>query len=215
MRLLTIIIFAVAATATTSLSSLTHWTARALIQQEDYEYSKDTSKYRIPAERARGIIEARARETLLAIKNRDTRKLSEIVHPQKGLRLSAYAWVDNEDRKLTREQVRNLFRRDRPSVWFRADESGQSMRMTAREFFSKYIYDNDYLKASRVSYNTQHKRGITIPNVLDFYPRAIVVEYYEPDPDPNQRGWDTLWLVFEQAGNSWHLVGIVKDTPTI
>ena len=184
-------------------------------QQEDYEYSKDTSKYRIPAARARGIIEARDRAVLLAIRNQDMRKLSELVHAQKGLRLSTYASVDRQDRRLSRQQVRGLFRNDRPSVWFTADEAGTPMRMTAREYFSKYVYERDYLKASRVSYNTQHKRSNTIPNVLDFYPRAIVVEYYEPNPAPNERGWNTLWLVFEKMGNEWYLVGIVKDTPTI
>lgn len=183
--------------------------------QDDYEYSKDTSKYRIPAARAKPIIEGRAREVLLAIKNRNMQRLSELVHPGKGVRFSMYSWIDRGDRWLSKQQVRNLFKRDRRSAWFEADESEMKMRMTAREFFSKYLYDNDYLKASRVSYNTQHKRTNTIPNVLDFYPRAIVVEYYEPSTDPNERGWDTLWLVFEKMGNAWYLVGVVKDSPTI
>jgi hypothetical protein len=196
-------------------AALTVSTPGASAQQEDYEYSKDTSKYRIPASRAKGIIDARAREVLLAIKNLDMRKLSGFVHPQKGVRFSSYAWVDRKDKWLSKPQVRNLLKNDRRSVWLEADEAGTAMRMTAREYFTRYIYEKDYLKASRVSYNTQHKRSNTIPNVLDFYPRAIVVEYYEPSLDPNERGWDTLWLVFEQSGNEWYLVGVVKDSPTI
>ena len=184
-------------------------------QEENYEYSKDTSKYRIPAARAKGIITARAREVLLAIKNLDLRKLSDFVHPQRGVRFSVYAWVDRSDKWLSRQQVRNLARRDRRSVWFEVDEVGTPMRMTTKEYLSKYVYEHDYLKATRVSYNTQHKRTNTIPNVLDYYPRAIVVEYYEPNPDPNERGWDTLWLVFEKAGSEWYLVAVVKDSPTI
>lgn len=205
------VLFMVAAIVSTALTVQTP----SASAQEDYEYSKDTSKYRIPAARAKGIIEARAREVLLAIKNQDMQKLSDFVHPQKGLRLSTYSWIDLDDRRLSKQQVRNLFKNNRPSVWFKADESGKPMRMTAREYFSKYVYEQDYLKASRVSHNTQHKRSNTIPNVLDFYPRAIVVEYYEPNSDPNERGWDTLWLVFEKMGNEWYLVGIVKDSPTI
>jgi hypothetical protein len=196
-------------------ATLTVSAPKAHAQDDDYEYSKDTSKYRIPAARAKSIIDARAREVLRAIKNQDMQKLSDLVHPRRGLRLSTFAWVANDDRHLSRQQVRTLFRNNRRSVWFTADEAGTPMRMTAREYFSKYVYEQDYLKASRVSYNTQHKRSNTIPNVLDFYPRAIVVEYYEPHPDPNERGWDTLWLVFEQWGREWYLVGIVKDSPTI
>jgi hypothetical protein len=184
-------------------------------QDEDYEYTKDTSRYRIPAVRAKGIISSRATEVLLAIKNLDYRKLSTLVHPQKGVRFSAFAWVGADDKRLSRQQVRNLALRDTRSVWYTNDEAGTLARMTAREYLSKHLYDHDYLKASRVSYNTQHKRSNTIPNVLDFYPRAIVVEYYEPNRDPNERGWDTLWLVFEKMGSRWYLVGVVKDTPTI
>lgn len=183
--------------------------------QDDYQYTPDTSRYRIPAERAKTIITPRAREVLLALKNRDMRRLSDFVHPTRGVRFSTYAWVGREDKWLSRRQVRNLAVRDPRSVWFTADEAGTRMRMTAREYLSRYVYEHDYLNASRVSYNTQHKRSNTIPNVLDFYPRAIVVEYYEPDRDPNERGWDTLWLVFEKLGSLWYLVGVVKDTPTI
>lgn len=184
-------------------------------QDSDYQYSEDTSRYRIPAPRARVIIEGRARQVLSAIKKLDMRKLSKFVHPRRGVRFSAYAWVDKDDKWLSRQQVRNLARRDPRSVWLIADEAGTPIRMTAREYLSKYVYEHDYLKASRVSYNTQHKRSNTIPNVLDFYPRAIVVEYYEPNTDPNERGWETLWLVFEKTGNQWYLVGVVKDSPTI
>jgi hypothetical protein len=190
-------------------------TPSAPAQQDDYQYSEDTSKFRIPAPRAKGIIEGRAKEALLAIKNLDMRRLSDFVHPGRGIRFSTYAWVDRDDKRLSKQQVRNLARRDPVSVWFTVDEAGTRMRMTAREYFKKYLYEHDYLKATKVSYNTQHKRSNTIPNVLDFYPRAIVVEYYEPNSDPNERGWDTLWLVFEKLGNEWYLVGVVKDSPTI
>lgn len=187
----------------------------ARARQDDYQYTPDTSKFRIPAARAREIITPKATEVLLAIKNLDMRRLSDFVHPGRGVRFSTYAWVDRDDKWLSRRQVRSLSVRDARSVWFTADEAGTPMRMTAREYLSKYVYEHDYLKASRVSYNTQHKRSNTIPNVLDFYPRAIVVEYYEPNTDPNERGWDTLWLVFEKLGRDWYLVGVVKDTPTI
>ncbi|HEX8177014.1 MAG TPA: hypothetical protein VF543_18125 [Pyrinomonadaceae bacterium] len=187
----------------------------AFAQEDDYQYTPDTSRYRIPAARAKAIITPRATEVLLAIKNRDMRRLSDLVHPSRGVRFSTYAWVDREDKWLSRRQVRNLAVRDPRSVWFTLDEAGTRMRMTAREYLSKYVYEHDYLKATRVSYNTQHKRSNTIPNVLDFYPRAIVVEYYEPSPDPDERGWDTLWLVFEKLGSEWYLVGVVKDSPTI
>jgi hypothetical protein len=199
----------------TLFPALSLLTTRVYAQEDDYQYSPDTSKDRIPAARAKTIIDERAVAVLLAIKRLDMRKLSEFVHPSRGVRFSTYASIDKDDKRLSRRQVRSLAGRDRRSVWFYVDEAGTPMRLTARQYLSKYVYEHDYLKASRVSYNTQHKRSNTIPNVLDFYPRAIVVEYYEPNPKPNERGWDTLWLVFEKLGNQWYLVGVVKDSPTI
>ncbi|HEX8749123.1 MAG TPA: hypothetical protein VF717_18245 [Pyrinomonadaceae bacterium] len=214
MRKLAAAALAAAAIFQTSLSTSAPL-ASAQQQEDDYQYTPDTSRYRIPAERAKAIITPRATEVLMAIKNRDMRRLSDFVHPGRGVRFSTYAWVDRTDKWLSRRQVRNLAVRDPRSVWFTLDEAGTRMRMTAREYLSKYVYEHDYLKASRVSYNTQHKRSNTIPNVLDFYPRAIVVEYYEPSRDPNEKGWDTLWLVFEKLGSICYLVGVVKDSPTI
>ncbi|MCA1558410.1 MAG: hypothetical protein LC731_07720 [Acidobacteria bacterium] len=210
-RLVTVIL----ALAMTLTSSLTFLPQPAHAQEGDYEYTKDTSKFRIPAARAKVIIDTRAREVLLAIKNLDLLKLSGFVHPRKGVRFSTYAWIDKNDKWLSRQQVRNLARSDQRALWFYVDEAGTPMHMTARKYLRDYVYEYDYLNATRVNYNTQHKRGIVIPNVLDFYPRAIVVEYYEPSPNPNERGWDTLWLVFEKMGNQWYLVGVVKDSPSI
>lgn len=212
MRRLATLMLALAMTFTAFLT-FHHQYAHA--QDADEAYNKDTSKFRIPAPQAKLMIEARAREVLLAIKNQDLLKLSGLVHPQKGVRFSTYAWVDKDDKWLSRQQIKNLASRDRTSVWFNVDEAGTPMRMTARKYLREYVYEHDYLKATSVSYNTQHKRGLTIPNVLDFYPRAIIVEYYEPNTNPDERGWDTLWLAFEKVGNQWYLVGVVKDSPTI
>ncbi len=185
--------------------------------QEESIYEKDPSpRTRPAAAQAKKIIEARARDVLVTIKNKEMQRLATFVHPQRGVRFSTYSWVDRDDKWLSKRQVAALAKVDRRSVWFEADEAGTRMRMTAREYFEKWLYDRDYLKAREVTYNTQHKRSNTIPNVLGFYPRAIVVEYYDPatDPETEQR-WDTLWLVFEKLGKEWYLVGVVKDSPTI
>jgi hypothetical protein len=165
-----------------------------------------------PAE-AKKIIAARSLEVLRAIKQRDMRRLSSFVHPEKGLRFSPYVYVQSGDRVLTRGQVGNLLRNNRRYLWGEEDATGNPMRLTARQFFNKFIYDKDFLRAKQVNYNTQTGRGNTVNNILDFYPRAITVEYYLPGTNPRFGGmdWGSLWLVFEQHGTEWYLTGLASD----
>jgi hypothetical protein len=165
-----------------------------------------------PAE-AKRTIAARSLEVLRAIRQRDMRRLSAFIHPDKGLRFSPYIYVQAGDRVLTRWQVSNLLRNNRRYLWGEEDGTGDPIRLTARQFFSRYIYDKDFLRAREVNYNTVKGRGNTINNILDFYPRAITVEYYLPGANPRYDGmdWGSLWLVFEQKGAQWYLVGIASD----
>ena len=165
-----------------------------------------------PAE-AKRIIVARSLQALSAIRRRDMRQLSSFVHPTKGLRFSPYINVQSGDRVFTKSQARNLFSNNRRYLWGEQDGSGDPIRMTARQFFNRYIYDKDFLRAKEVKYNTVTSRGNTINNVLEFYPRAITVEYYLPGTNPRFGGmdWGSLWLIFEKSGNQWYLVGLVSD----
>lgn len=192
---------------------------RAHAQQVDineYEIIPDQfAKSRIPAAQAKAIIDGRARAVLQALKDLDLVKLSTFVHPQKGVRFSTYAGVSPSDKRLSRAQLRSLARRDRRALWFVDDDWNRPMRMTTREYLRKYVYDHDYLRASRVSYNTQYIHTYVVPTVLNFYPHAIVVQYYEPNLGTKEESWNSLWLVFEKVDDTWYLLGIVKDTPAL
>jgi hypothetical protein len=141
------------------------------------------------------------------------RQLSSFVHPDKGLRFSPYVYVESSNRVFTRWQVANLFRNNRRYMWGEADGTGDPLRLTARQFFNQFIYDKDFLRAKEVNYNTVKGRGNTINNIFEFYPRTIAVEYYLPGTNPQYSGmdWGGLWLVFEQKGNTWYLVGLASD----
>jgi hypothetical protein len=175
------------------------------------------SQGRLSPAQAKRIIAARSLEVLRAIRQRDMRRLSRFVHPDKGLRFSPYVYVETGNRVFSRSEVGNLFRSNRRYLWGEQDGSGDPIRLTARQFFNSYIYDKDFLRAREVNYNTQSKRGNTINNVLDFYPQAIAVEYFLPGTNPRFDGmdWGSLWLVFEQKGDAWYLVGLASDEWTI
>jgi len=165
-----------------------------------------------PAE-AKRVIAARALAVVRALRLKDMRRLSAFVHPDKGLRVSPYVYVQSSDRVFNRAQVGALSRDNRRYLWGDADGTGDPIRMTARQFVNRFIYDKDFLRAREVNYNTVKGRGNTINNILDFYPRAIAVEYYLAGTNPRYDGmdWGALWLVFEQKGDTWYLVGLASD----
>jgi hypothetical protein len=178
-------------------------------------------QYNLSSAQAKKIIEARARQVMLAIKNRDMQRLASFVHPRKGVRFSPYVYVDKKTaRALSRQQVVNLYRSRQRLVWGEQDGSGDPIRMTFRQYFSRYVYRMDLLTDKEVGYNPPDRGGpgTDINNVLENYPRAILVRYAHDGitgPQGGAMDWQQLWLVFEKMGNDWYLVGIVNNEWTI
>ena len=176
---------------------------------------------RLSPPEAKRLIEGLARRVILALKAKDMAKLSAFVHPVKGVRFSAYAYVDvspGGDRVFRRNQVRSLWASRRRYVWGSYDGSGDPIQLTFRAYYRRFIYDHDYSRAKRIGYNDAIMgRGNTLNNIYDTYPRGIVVEYHFPGFNPQYDGmdWKSLWLVFEKEGREWYLIGVVHDEWTI
>lgn len=169
-----------------------------------------------PAE-AEKIIASRAKEALLAIKNKDGQKLATFVHPDLGLRFSPYAYVSKENKLFTPELVKTLFTSNIKYTWGYQDGSGKPIVTTFKDYYSKFVYTHDFANAPEVYYNQFIERGNTIDNSKQFYPGSIVVEYHFPGFDQQLGGmdWESLKLVFSQKNSNWYLAGIIHDEWTI
>lgn len=169
-------------------------------------------------EEAKKIIENRTTEAILAIKNKDTKKLSNLVYPDKGVRFSPYAYVDIEkDLILPRENVLNFFEDQTVYSWGTYDGIGTLINLAPKEYHNKFIYDADFVNAKEISYNRTIGSGNTINNAFEVYLNTIIVEYHFPGFDPTFEGmdWRSLRLVFEKKGNAWYLIGMIHDQWTI
>jgi hypothetical protein len=178
-------------------------------------------RYSLSPAQAQKIIERRARAVMLAIKARDMQKLATFVHPRLGVRFSPYISVDTKkERALSRRQLVNLYASRRRFMWGEADGSGDPIRMTFRQYLKTYVYRQDLLSGQEVGYNPEHRQGpgTAINNLLEVYPRAILVRYSHEGvtgPRGGAMDWQQLWLVFEQWGREWYLVGIANNEWTI
>lgn len=179
-----------------------------VIPQKDKEDQKNTES----------IVSARATEVLGWIKAKDMAKLSQTVHPDKGVRFSPYAYVNTETNLVfTADQIRKLPSDEKVYVWGSYDGSGEPIELSFADYYNKFVYDKDFLHAKEIGYNKILGKGNSLINISEVYPEAKFVEYHFPGFEPKYQGmdWESLRLVFEKKNSVWYLVGIIHDQWTI
>lgn len=167
---------------------------------------------------AKSIVEDRAIETIIAIKDKSQEKLSNLSHPNKGVRFSPYTYVSLEsDLVFSAGQLLNFFENENIYIWGTYDGSGFPIDLTPLEYYDKFIYSADFLNPEQISYNRIIGKGNTINNTFEIYPNSIIVEYYFSGFDLNPEGfdWRSLKLVFEEKDDIWYLIGVINDHWTI
>ena len=100
-------------------------------EKVELEISRDTCEQDVDEilrpyyeKEAKKIIENRAAEIILAIKNKDMKKLSTFVHPEKGVRFSPYSFDLNQDNIVfSPTQVLNFFQDRTIYTWGSYDYS--------------------------------------------------------------------------------------------
>lgn len=169
-------------------------------------------------ENIESIVRASSAEVLALLKAKDMEKLSQAVHPDKGVRFSPYGYVNTEtDLVFTVNEIRNLQSDHKVYVWGSYDGSGQPIELSFKDYYNKFVYDKDFQNAEETGYNKILGQGNSLINISDVYPDANFVEYYFPGFEPKYEGmdWESLRLVFEKKDSVWYLVGIIHDQWTI
>jgi hypothetical protein len=156
-----------------------------------------------------------AERVLEAIRARDAEKLASLVHPEKGVRFSPYAYVDTEnDLVFSRAQISRFWTDRHKYTWGAADDTGEPLAMTPSEYSARFILDRDFLAASSINVNNDQAHGSTVNNAPSAYPNATRVEYYiqaSGHAGESALDWGALRLVLEKIGSKWFLVAIIHD----
>ena len=157
-------------------------------------------------------VETVSAQLVSILNDRNFNKLAELVHPTKGVRFSPYEFVEPNHRVMTAEQIRSwnydLY------LWGNYDGSGEPIGLSFRAYYEIFVYNRDYARAPRITRNGVVGKGNTINNIREFYPQSVWVEYHFPTLG-QWNNWNSLWLVFEQVGEKWYLVGVVHGEWTI
>ncbi len=158
-----------------------------------------------------------SKQAVLALKSKNFAKLATLVHPVKGVRFSAYGYIGKDtDLVFKKNQVPGLWAGRKIYNWGEFDGSGDPIKMRFSKYYAAFIYDRDFANAPDIEYNQVIRRGNTIVNILEAYPKGKFVEYsFNGDNEGTEMNWNSLRLVFEKSGRKWYLVGISHDEWTI
>ena len=158
------------------------------------------------------------KEILTAIKNNDFDKLTEYIHPVAGIRFSPYAYIDtSKDASGSRSGFRLNAYQDNKRLWGFFDGTGDSIIMTTKEYFKRFVYDVDFLNAERTTVNSKSSHGSDFDNLKEIYPGCVYTESYFSGFEEKYDGmdWRALRLVYKEYEGKYYLVGIIHDEWTI
>jgi hypothetical protein len=170
---------------------------------------------------------SRAEEAIEALHLGDWQRLSELVHPEHGLLLSPYAYVElDEAVVLSPGEVRAIESDDSLRMFGYTDGEGAPIEKTTKAFITDWLLDRDFTSVQRGQPGEVIGRGNTLNNVPEAFieesegqrnaDRINFVEYHDPGSDEWEgMDWASLRLVFEYENDDWNLIGIVRDQWTI
>lgn len=159
-----------------------------------------------------------AYSVLNALQSNDFAALAALVHPQKGLTLTPYSTVTpGKDRTLDQTALSNAEKDKNLYIWGLQDGSGASIQMDIVSYFNRYVYNADYRSAPMIGLNTVLSSGNATENVKSAYPGAVFVEFYFPELQEKNGGfdWCGLKLVFEQVDDQYLLIGFIHSEWTV
>src|SRR5205814_3566037 len=147
-------------------------------------------------------------------------KLASFIEPVEGVRFSPYGYVDTtNDRKFSATEFLNYItgKRSAKLNWGTYDGSGETILLTADEYFNKFVYDVDFLNAEKISLNKTLGKGNSLNNIDSVYRNYVYTEFYFPGFDKKYEGmdWRSLKLVFKKDIDKLYLVALIHDQWTI
>lgn len=144
--------------------------------------------------------------------------LSELVHPDHGVRFSPYSFVEPDLHVVFQQSQLSALAQDTTIYqWGYYDGIGEPIELTFAEYYHRFIYDQDYINAESIHINERYGQGNSLDNSAEIYPNGTVVEFHFSGFEAQYEGmdWRSLRLVLEQDNNQWYLIAIIHDEWTI
>lgn len=148
-----------------------------------------------------------------ALANKDFARITNDIHPTRGVRFSMYAYVRPEtDKVFSREQFAQYLQQSKIRfTWGEKDGTGDLLVTPLSTYLDKWIDASKFNNAS-ISINEFQHSGNMINNLKKIYPNSEVVEFYHKGSEEYAgMDWRIMRLVFEEYQGKRYLVAIVNE----
>ncbi|KRG34648.1 MULTISPECIES: hypothetical protein [unclassified Psychrobacter] len=148
-----------------------------------------------------------------ALANKDFSRITNDIHPTRGVRFSMYAYVRPEtDKVFSRAQFAQYLQQSKIRfTWGEKDGTGDLLVTPLPTYLDTWIDASKFNNAS-ISINEFQHSGNMINNLKKIYPNSEVVEFYhEGSEEYAGMDWRIMRLVFEEYEGKRYLVAIVNE----
>jgi len=152
-----------------------------------------------------------------ALANNDFARITNDIHPTRGVRFSMYAYVRPEtDKVFSREQYSQYLQQSKIRfTWGELDGTGNPLIIPLPEYLDTWVTAQKY-NNSVISINEFRQTGGIINNLRDIYQNSDVVEfYYKGSEEYDGMDWRVMRLVFDEYQGKRYLVAIINDRWTV
>ena len=152
-----------------------------------------------------------------ALANKDFARITDDIHPTRGVRFSMYAYVRPEsDKVFNRAQyAQYLQQSDTRFTWGEKDGTGDLLITPLPTYLETWV-DGKKFNDVNISVNKITNNGNSINNLKDIYQNSDVVEfYYKGTEEYAGMDWRVLRLVFDEYQGKRYLVAVINDQWTV
>ena len=152
-----------------------------------------------------------------ALANKDFSRITDDIHPTRGVRFSMYAYVRPEtDKVFSREQYAQYLQQSNIRfTWGEKDGTGDALITPLPTYLDTWVAAKTF-NGTTPSLNQSQARGSMINNIDKIYQNSEVVEFYYKGSDQySGMDWRAMRLVFEEYQGKRYLVAVINDQWTV
>lgn len=201
----------------TSILSITGCQSSAESNVNTSNQSNNNSTTPIVSDMSQQTLRQQALRIQRALANKDFARITNDIHPTRGVRFSMYAYVRPEaDKVFSREQYAQYLQQSKIRfTWGELDGTGDLLVIPLPEYLDTWVSAQKY-NNSTISINEFRQTGGMINNVRDIYQNSDVVEfYYKGSDEYDGMDWRIMRLVFDDYQGRRYLVAIINDQWTV
>jgi len=153
----------------------------------------------------------------LALANKDFSRITNDIHPIRGVRFSMYAYVRPEsDKVFSRTQYEQYLNQSNIRfTWGKKDGTGDLLITTLPTYLDTWVNGKTFDNAA-IRINESTNNGNSINNLKEIYPQSEVVEFYNNGTEAYAgMDWRILRLVFDEYQGKRYLIAVINDQWTV